>query len=101
MRRIRLLIVLLALVSLQVNAQDMAHYKRIVKELSSARYQGRGYARGGANRAGRFLEKEYARAGADEVTRQPFTLDVQTFAGKMEMVADGKKLRPGVDFSMR
>ncbi len=101
MRRIRLLIVLLALMSLRVNAQDMAHYKRIVKELSSARYQGRGYARGGANRAGRFLEKEYARAGADEVTRQPFTLDVQTFAGKMEMVADGKKLRPGVDFSMR
>ena len=58
MRRIRLLIVLLALMSLQVYAQDMAHYKRIVKELSSARYQGRGYARGGANRAGRFLEKE-------------------------------------------
>ena len=42
----------------------------------------------------------------DEITTQPFTLDVQTFAGKMEargMMADGrwKKLVPGVDFSMR
>ena len=66
-------------------AQDMAHYKRVVKELASAKYQGRGYAKGGANKAGKFLEKEYKKAGVDEVTLQPFTLDIQTFAGKMEM----------------
>ena len=30
---------------MQVQAQDLAHYKRIVKELSSSKYQGRGYAR--------------------------------------------------------
>ena len=82
-------------------AQDLAHYKRVVKELSSARYQGRGYARGGANKAGKFLEKEFRRSGADEVTLQPFTIDINTFPGKMEMWADGKKLTPGVDFSMR
>ncbi len=29
-----------------LQAQDLAHYKRIVKELSSAKYQGRGYACG-------------------------------------------------------
>ncbi len=102
----RLLFILLAFVGMQVGAQDMAHYKRIVKELSSAKYQGRGYAKGGANKAGRFLQKEYEKAGADEVTVQPFTLDIQTFAGKMEarcMMGDGswKKLQPGVDFSMR
>ena len=66
-------------------AQDMAHYKRVVKELASKKYQGRGYAKGGANKAGKFLEKEYRKAGVDEVTLQPFTLDIQTFAGKMEM----------------
>lgn len=104
----RLLFILLAFVGMQVGAQDMAHYKRIVKELSSAKYQGRGYAKGGANKAGRFLQKEYAKAGVDEVTLQPFTLDVQTFAGKMEMETNSdlansqfKKLRPGIDFSMR
>ena len=85
----------------QQQAHDLALYKRIIKEISSSKYQGRGYAKGGANKAGRFLQKEYVKAGADEVTLQPFTIDINTFCGKMEMWADGKKLQPGVDFSMR
>ena len=97
----KLIIILLALVSLQLPAQDLQHFKRIVKELSSAKYQGRGYARGGANKAGKYLEKEFRKAGADEVTLQPFTIDINTFNGKADMWADGKKLKAGVDFSMR
>ena len=96
----KLLIVLLAF-GLQASAQNMALYKKVIKEISSAKYQGRGYAKGGANKAGKFLAKEYKKAGVDEVVCQPFTLDIQTFAGKMDMWADGKKLTPGVDFSMR
>ncbi|MBO4612900.1 MAG: Zn-dependent exopeptidase M28 [Bacteroidaceae bacterium] len=95
------LLLLVALVATQLQAQDLTHYKRVVKEISSAKYQGRGYAKGGANKAGKFLEKEYKKAGVDEVTLQPFTIDINTFSGKMEMQADGKKLIPGVDFSMR
>ena len=49
-------IILLALSVMQVPAQDLHHFKRVVKELSSARYQGRGYARNGANKAGKYLE---------------------------------------------
>ena len=79
----------------------MAHYKKVVKELSSAKYQGRGYARDGANKAGKYLEKEFRKAGVDQVTCQPFTIDINTFCGKMKMSADGKKLKAGVDFSMR
>ena len=97
----RILVIALALVTMQLNAQDLAHYKRVVKELSSAKYQGRGYAKDGANKAGKYLEKEYRKAGVDEVTLQPFTIDINTFPGKMEMWADGKKLTAGVDFSMR
>ena len=97
----RTLILLLLLSAVQLNAQDLAHYKKVVKELSSSRYQGRGYARGGANKAGKYLEKQFVKAGADEVTLQPFTLDINTFCGKMNMWADGKKLKAGVDFSMR
>ena len=78
----RVLILLLALAAVQLGAQDMVHYKRIVKELSSARYQGRGYARGGANKAGKYLEREYRKAGADEVMLQPFTIDINTFPGR-------------------
>ena len=97
----RILILLLALSAIQLNAQDLAHYKKVVKELSSSKYQGRGYARGGANKAGKYLQKQFEKAGADEVTCQAFTIDINTFPGKMEMWADGKKLTPGVDFSMR
>ena len=86
---------------MQLQAQDMAHYKRIVKALSSARYQGRGYAKNGANKAGKYLQKEYRKAGVDEVVLQPFTININTFPGSMEMWADGKKLQAGVDFSMR
>lgn len=68
----KLLIVLSMLATMSLNAQDMAHYKRIVKELSSSKYQGRGYARGGANKAGRFLQKEFIKVGVDEVVCQPF-----------------------------
>ena len=97
----RLLLILLVLAALPLYAQDLPHYQRIVKELSSAKYQGRGYAKNGANRAGKFLQKEFKKAGVDEVMRQPFKLDINTFSGKMEMWADGKELQAGVDFSMR
>lgn len=100
MKKIVFLIVLV-LAGIQVSAQNLAHYKSIIKELSSSKYQGRGYAKDGANKAGKFLQKEYEKAGVDEVIIQPFKLDINTFCGKMEMSADGKKLRPGIDFSMR
>jgi len=96
-----LLILMLALAALPVQAQDLAHYKKVVKELSSAKYQGRGYARGGANKAGKYLEREYRKAGANEVTCQPFTLDINTFAGKMNLSVDGRRLKAGTDFTVR
>ena len=103
----RILVLLLAIFAIEtfqetsLQAQDLKHYKKIVKELSSKKYQGRGYARDGANKAGKYLVKEFEKAGVDEVTCQSFTIDINTFCGKMEMWADGKKLTPGVDFSMR
>lgn len=100
MRKIVILI-FLAFVGMQAGAQDLAHYKSIIKELSSAKYQGRGYAKNGANKAGEFLQKEFLNAGVDDVYIQPFRIDINTFCDKMEMWADGKKLRPGIDFSMR
>ena len=100
MKRIVILL-LLAAAAAQVNAQDLAQYKKIVKELSSSKYQGRGYARDGANKAGKYLEKQYRKAGADAVTRQHFTLDINTFAGAMKLSVDGRKMVPGTDFTVR
>ena len=93
--------ILLAFVALQLNAQDLAYYKQVVKELSSSKYQGRGYAKDGANKAGKYLKKEFEKVGVDELICQPFTIDINTFCGKMKLWADGKKLTPGVDYSMR
>ena len=100
MKRIVILL-LLAAAAAQVNAQDLAQYKKIVKELSSSKYQGRGYAKDGANKAGKYLEKEYRKAGAHAVTRQHFTLDINTFAGAMKLSVDGRKMVPGTDFTVR
>ena len=84
-----------------LRAQDLKHYKKIVKELSSAKYQGRGYFYGGANKAGYYLVKEFQKAGVDKVAVQPFELSINTFPNKMEFSVDGKKQVPGVDFVMR
>ena len=97
----KLLLLILAVMTVQLNAQDLAHYKKIVKELSSAKYQGRGYAEDGANKAGKWIAKEFAMVGADEVTCHPFKLNINTFPGKMDVRVDGKKLTPGVDFTLR
>ena len=97
----RFLSFLLLFAALQLNAQDLAHFKSVVKELSSAKYQGRGYAMDGANKAGKFLQKEFEKGGADAVILQPFTLDINTFPGKMKLSVDGRKLTPGTEFTLR
>jgi len=79
----------------------MDSYKRIVKELSSSKYQGRGYAKNGVIKAGKYIEKEFRKAGADVVMTQTFCIDINTFPGAMKMSVDGKKLNPGSDFVMR
>ena len=51
----KILFLILAVIAVQLGAQDMAHYKKIVKKLSSAKFQGRGYAEDGANKAGKWI----------------------------------------------
>lgn len=97
----KIFVILISLISLQLNAQNINHYKQIVKELSSKKYMGRGYAYDGANKAGKYLEKEFKKEGADEVICQPFKLDINTFPGKMSFSVDGKPLKPGIDFTLR
>ena len=87
--------------SVQVAAQDTELFKEIATELSSARYQGRGYARNGVIKAGKYIRKQFRKAGADEVVLQPFTIDINTFPGRVAMSVDGKRLTPGDDFVMR
>jgi len=96
-----LLIASLLTLTVSVQAQNLEYYKEIVKELSSEAYQGRGYARDGVIKAGKYIEKEFVKAGALEVSTQSFAIDVNTFPGKMEVSVDGRRLQPGRDFVMR
>ena len=82
-------------------AQDEQLYLDVVSELSSSRYQGRGYARDGVIKAGKYIARQFKKAGASEVVMQPFKIDINTFSGKMEMSVDGKKMVPGDDFTLR
>lgn len=87
--------------SAQQLPENTRHFREIVSELSSSKYQGRGYAKDGVIKAGDYIAKQFKAAGADQVTMQPFAIDVNTFPGKMKMSVDGRKLVPGDDFVMR
>ena len=100
-RKIYLIALAALLLAPAVPAQDLPRFQKMVGQLSSAKYQGRGYARDGVRKAGKYIAKEFKKSGVDAVTLQFFTLDINTFNGKMEMWADGKKLVAGIDFSMR
>lgn len=79
----------------------LTHYKSIVKELSSEEYQGRGYAADGVIKAGMYIMNEFQASGVKDVRTQEFTLDINTFPGKMEASVDGRQLVAGQDFVLR
>lgn len=101
MKRIFSVFLLACVMAVSVQAQDVAGYKRIVRSLSSSKFLGRGYAKGGVLKAGEYIEKEFRIAGVDAVINQPFKININTFPSKMRMSVDARKLNPGSDFVMR
>lgn len=101
MARLPIILSAFLALSLSAAAQDVESFTGICSELSSSRYQGRGYARNGVRKAGRYIAAQFKAAGADEVSMQPFKLDVNTFPGVMRMSVDGRELTPGSEFVMR
>ena len=93
--------ILSSLLITAATAQELPRYQRLVKQLSSAKYQGRGYARDGVRKASRLIQKEFQKANVDSIILQPFCLDINTFPGKMKVSVDGNKLQAGRDFTVR
>ena len=89
------------LVFAPIEAQNTALFKEVVTELSSSKYQGRGYTNDGVRKAGKYIERQFQKVGVDKVETQSYNIDINTFPGKMEMSVDGRKLQPGDDFVMR
>ena len=84
-----------------LSCQDLPRYQRIVRQLSSSKYQGRGYARNGVRKASRYIQKEFRKAHVDSMILQPFCLDINTFPGRMKLAVDGRQLVAGRDFTVR
>jgi len=96
------LLILLLFVGNAALAQDSLFARCIVDTLISKYFWGRGYTNDGMGKAARFIAQEFKSyrlqpmAGKDYF--QPFTFNVNTFPGKMEVTINGAALRPGVDF---
>lgn len=74
--------------------------KRVVKELCSPRFHGRGYVNGGDSIAAEYLVMEFQQAGLQSLTPgyyQHFSFPVNTFPGKAEFSTANKKLVVGED----
>lgn len=84
-----------------ISAQTLDYAKKVVKELSSASYYGRGYSNGGINKAADFIENEYSKHGLlkkNNDYRQPFMVDANTFPGTLSLQIGSTEFIVGEDF---
>lgn len=97
-----ILLIALNLLPLTMMAQDSIYARKIVKELSSPAYWGRGYTKNGVNKASIFLLSELEKLSVKPLHStgylQNYTFPVNTFPGKMSLILNGVKLIPGKDF---
>lgn len=85
-------------------AQNIQNYQSYIKELTSKKYEGRGYYNEGDKKAAVYISKQYERIGAKPIGNsyfQDFSFNVNVFHGNMRLSVDGKDLIAGKEFVMR
>lgn len=100
---IRIFLFFLCLVTAApLKAQDSLFTREVIRELTSEKYHGRGYVKGGDRKAADYLASTFRRLGLSPLPGapwlQPFSFPVNTFPGKMLLRLDDRLLRPGYDF---
>ena len=93
---------------LPVAAQNMPRVRQTIKTLAASPMHGRGYVAQGERKAAAYLRQRFRQLGLQPLApnyTQPFTLDVNTFPGELQLRAQtGNQLRktrnfrPGIDF---
>ncbi len=83
---------------LVAQTQDLPYARYCVNELTSKKYNGRGYVKDGSNRAASFLFDEFLKYSSDKPYCQSFSFPVNTFPGKMKVAINDKILNPGKDY---
>ncbi len=82
-------------------AQDMAYVKKVVDDLCSVKYAGRGYVDNGVNKAAEYLEQEFKSIGLkkfDNTYVQSYAFPVNTFPYPILFSIDKKEMKVGADF---
>ena len=84
-----------------LEAQDSLYSEKIIKSLCSNKMSGRGYVDKGDQLASKFIANEFKSLGLKTIIDQyfqNFTFSVNTFPSEMELIYNGRKLIPGVDY---
>jgi hypothetical protein len=100
MKRITFFLLWLIL-SLSATGQSLEYAKKVVEDLSSPKFRGRGYVGKGVDRAADYIKKQYVKTGLqpfDGTYDQPFQIAVNTFPSTMKLQVDGTTLIPGKDY---
>ena len=98
MRTILILLILPATVGI---AQDISYAREVIKTLCSDELKGRGYVSNGDTKAAEFIAGEFEKIGVKKYSSdyyQRFTLPVNTIPGEVNLVLNGKELKPGTDY---
>lgn len=83
-------------------AQDTIYARKVIKELCTPKYFGRGYVKNGGEKAAQYLAKELKKNKALPLFTdgyfQNYKFSVNTFPSEMELKLNGKVLVPGKDY---
>lgn len=89
------------LIALNTNSQNKTYANKIIEELSSEDFNGRGYIGNGDIMTARYIAEKFKTQGLKPLGNsflQPFDVSINTFPDTLEIVIDGQKLVPGQDY---
>ncbi len=92
---------LLMALSYGAMSQSMQRVKKVVEELSSPAYYGRGYTHKGDSLAADYIVNRLKRMGIKTIGDsyyQHFTMDINTYVGNPVLSIDGHQLQNGIDW---
>ncbi len=94
-------VVTIALIVVQIHAQDRAYARKVLHKLTSPAMHGRGYVKQGDKKAADFIVEQFKKDQLTSFTKDYFQLydiPMNTMPGKVKVQVDNKKLQPGYDF---
>jgi aminopeptidase YwaD len=98
----KILFIFFSLLYVSVTAQEFKKTGVVhLNNLAADEMYGRGYLKGGYEKAVQYVESEFNKLGLNQLGssyRQPFNYTVNTFPDSVSVTLDAKKLLPGKDF---